>query len=595
MKKRLFIIAAALAVLGGLAGGLLYLIFPVQVSTYAGLTRNYFISLSAPAGTTTTESNAAYKAPEIVAPQASTPNAAAEDWPSYNRTLTSERYSQLNQINTKTVGKLKVLCTYDVGQLAAFESGLIMVDNALIGTTQFDIFSLNPATCIENWRTHEDYPPALLSANRGAAYMDGMLFRGTQDGRVLGYDFKTGKRIWETTIADPKHGESVPSAPIAWNGLVFVGNAGGDFKGGKGHMFALEPKTGKIVWEFFLAPKGEGEEARGPLRASPLDASTWKNASGIPISGGGTWTSYTLDPKSEQLYIPGGNPAPDFASGVREGENLYTDSVVVLDAKTGDYKHHFKIVPKDFHDWDVSNPPILIQTMGGKQLMAVAPKDGHLYGFDLANNSLLYRVPVTQIEEANEAFSHDTAVHFCPGAVGGAEWNSPAYDPRTNLILIGEVDWCDTVTPKDVDQLRAVKDGQPWAGMATWNPFDLFGRTGRTEGHWAGWVYAADADTGVWKWRLKSNYPILGGMTPTAGGVVFFGDIGGNFYALDAANGQKLWGEDLGGAIAGGVITYTTNNVQKVAVASGFTMLAWPTKIVTAKIEILGLDSASAN
>ena len=133
-----------------------------------------------------------------------------------------------------------------------------MVDNALIGTTEFDIFSLNPATCAVNWRTHEDYPPALLPSNRGAAYLDGMLFRGTQDGRVLAYDFKTGKRIWATTIADPKRGESVPSAPIAADGLVFVGNAGGDFKGGKGHMFALDAKTGKIVWEFFLVPKSRG-------------------------------------------------------------------------------------------------------------------------------------------------------------------------------------------------------------------------------------------------------------------------------------------------------------------------------------------------
>ena len=126
-----------------------------------------------------------------------------------------------------------------------------MVDNALIGTTEFDIFSLDPATCAENWRTHEGYPPSLLPANRGAAYLDGMLFRGTQDGRVLAYDFKTGRRMWEATIADAKLGESVPSAPIAWDGLVFVGNAGGDYKGGKGHMYALDAKTGKIVWEFF--------------------------------------------------------------------------------------------------------------------------------------------------------------------------------------------------------------------------------------------------------------------------------------------------------------------------------------------------------
>jgi alcohol dehydrogenase (cytochrome c) len=596
MKYKLLIIAGALGVTGAAIAGVLYLAFPVQISTLGGMTRNYLISLSAPPGTITTELNAAYKGAGAVAssPPAETPspNTTAGDWPSYNRTLTSERYSQLSEINTKNVGKLKVLCTYDVDQFAAFESGLIMVENALIGTTQFDIFSLNPSTCAVNWRTHEDYPPALLPANRGAAYLDGMLFRGTQDGRVLAYDFKTGKRIWETTIADPKHGESVPSSPIASDGLVFVGNAGGDFKGGKGHMFALEAKTGKIVWEFFLVPKVEGDTVRGPLGATPLDASNWKNAPGIPISGGGTWTSYTLDPKTGQLYVPGGNPAPDFAIGVREGVNIFADSVVVLDAKTGNYRTHFALVPKDWHDWDVSNPPILIQTTGGKQLMAVAPKDGLLYGFDRANNRLLYRVPVTRVEDVAQSFSPGTDVHFCPGSVGGGEWNSPAYDPRTNLILVGEVEWCDTATLQSVEQLRAVQIGQPWVGMAALNPFNMFGKEDRT---WAGWLYAADADTGVWKWRLKSNYPIVSGMTPTAGGVVFFGDIGGNFYALDSASGQKLWAQDLGGAIGGGVITYTANGAQKVAVAAGFTMLAWPTKIVTAKIEILGLEGGAAS
>jgi alcohol dehydrogenase (cytochrome c) len=597
MKHKFLTIVGALAVAGAAVGGALYLIYPVQISTLGGLTRNYLISWSAPAGTTTTELNAAYKAAAVApgSPAATpSPDAAAGDWPSYNRTLASERYSQLNQINTQNVGKLKVLCTYDVGEFAAFESGLIMVEGALIGTTQFDIFSVNPATCAQNWRTHEVYPPSLLPANRGAAYLDGMLFRGTQDGRVLGYDFKTGRRLWETTIADVKHGESAPSAPIAWDGLVFIGNAGGDFKGGKGHMFALEAKSGKIVWEFFLVPKVEGDTVRGPLGTSPLDAANWKNAPGIPISGGGTWTSYTLDTKTGQLYVPGGNPAPDFVTGVRSGNNSYTDSVVVLDAKTGNYKNHFEVVKKDWHDWDVSNPPILIQTAGGKQLMAVAPKDGHLYGFDRANNSVLYRVPVTQIEDVAESFEPGKDVHFCPGAVGGAEWNSPAYDPNTNLVLVGEVDWCDTVTLLGVEKLRSIAVGQPWMGMATWNPFNMFGKTDRTDGHWAGWLHAADADTGVWKWRLKSNYPILGGMTPTAGGVVFFGDIGGNFYALDSASGEKLWGQQLAGAIGGGVITYTVNGAQKVAVASGFTHLAWPTKIVTAKIEILGLEGGAA-
>ncbi len=600
MKKKLLILGA-LFVAGVIVAGVLYVAFPVAMTTYGGMGLNYLKTLSTPAGTVSTEANPAYKAPE--APTTSTPpadaawpDAAAGDWPSYNRTPSSQRYSPLNQINTKNVGQLKVLCTYDVHEFAAFESGLIMVNGALIGTTEFDIFSLNPATCAENWRTHLDYPGALLPANRGAAYMDGMLFRGTQDARVLAFDFKTGKQLWETRIADPKHGESVPSAPIAWDGLVYVGNAGGDYKGGKGHMFALEGKSGKIVWEFFLAPQVPGDEVRGPLSKTPLDMSTWNMAPGLPISGAGIWTSYTLDVKNGLLYIPGGNPAPDFASGAREGINLYSDSVVVLDAKTGDFKSNFKVVRKDWHDYDVSNPPILLQTMGGKQIMSVAPKDGHLYAYDLAdNNKLLYRVPVTTIENDAEQFAIGQDVHFCPGPVGGDEWNTPGYDPTTNLILSGTVDWCDTVTIEDEKRIQGVATGQPWTGMATMNPINMFGKESRTDGHWAGWVYATDADTGVWKWRVKSNYPIVGAITPTAGGVVFFGDLGGNFYALDSSNGQKLWGQVLGvagGGMGGGIISYAVDGVQKIAVAAGFTMVAWPIKPQTAQVVILGLDSA---
>jgi alcohol dehydrogenase (cytochrome c) len=515
---------------------------------------------------------------------------AAGDWPSYNKTLTSERFSNLSQINTKNVGKLKVLCTYDTNQYSSFESGLIMVNGALIGTTEFDIFSLDPATCAENWRTHETYPYWFQPVNRGAAYLDGMLYRGTEDGRVLAYDFNTGKRVWETTIADPKKGETVPAAPIAWKGLVFIGNAGGDFKGGKGRMYALDAKTGEIVWEFYLVPWTEGDPVRGPEAKSPLDESTWKNIPGAQISGGGVWTSFSLDPATGLLYVPGGNPAPDFDISVREGGNLYTDSVVVLDAKTGAYKNHFKIVPRDWHDWDVSNPPPLIQTRGGKRLMAVSPKDGYLYGFDLADNKLLYRVPVAKIENAEVPFSTDKDVHFCPGSTGGDEWNSPAYDPQTNLIFVGDVDWCTTVRLQTKQEVLASPPGQPWIGEKSLNPFNMFGKQARADGYWSGWLHAVDADTGIWKWRLKSDYPIVAGITPTAGGLVFFGDVGGDFYALDSATGEKLWGQKIGGALAGGVITYTVDGVQKVAVTTGFISPIWPVVITTGKIAILGLE-----
>jgi len=600
MSRRSEIVILVLVALGALAAGAgaaLYFTYPIRVETAAGEVRGYILSLNAPPGTVTTEENAAYKgrgaAPQPAA--AAVPGAAAGDWPSYNKTLTSERFSDLSQINTANVAKLKVQCTYDTHQYSAFETGLIMVEGALIGTTEFDIFSINPATCAENWRTHEVYPPSILAVNRGAAYLDGLLFRGSQDGRVFAYDFKTGKRVWETTIADVKNGETVPAAPIAWEGLVFVGNAGSDYKGGKGRMYALDARTGKIIWEFYLVPRTEGDPVRGPQGKSPPDLTTWKNVPGAPISGGGTWSSSTLDPTTGLLYVPGGNPAPDFDISVREGENLFTDSVVVLDAKTGDYKNHFKIVPRDWHDHDVSNPPALIQTMGGKKLMAVAPKNGHLHGFDLADNKLLYKVPVTTIENLDVPFSPDKDVHFCPGAVGGEEWNSPAYDPRTNLILIGDVDWCTTVKLQTREEVLATSHGQPWMGMYYINPVNALGKQARADGYWSGWLHAVDADTGVWKWRLRTNYPIVGAITPTAGGLVFFGDVGGNFYALNAANGQKLWGQQIGGAITGGVITYTVNGVQKAAVTTGFMSPVWPVAPSIGKIAILGVEGASGS
>jgi alcohol dehydrogenase (cytochrome c) len=596
MRIHWVVVALIAIIAAGVGAGIaLYFAHPARVELAVGATRGELLSLQAPAGTVTTETNAAYKsAPPPAAAAAATGAAAtAGDWPSYNKTLTSERFADLSQINTQNVGKLKVLCTYDTKWFGSFETGLIMVEGALIGTTEFDIFSIDPATCGENWRTHEEYPGYALPTNRGAAYLDGMLYRGTEDGRVLAYDFKTGKRVWETTIADPKKAEAVPAAPIVWNGLVFIGNAGGDFKGAKGRMYALDTKTGQIVWEFFLVPKSEDDTVRGPQGTSPLDNSTWKNVPGAPISGGGAWTSPTMDPATGLLYVPVGNPAPDFDIGVREGENLFTDSVVVLDAKTGAYKNHFKIVPRDWHDWDVSNPPAVIKTAGGRKLLAVSPKDGFLYGFDLADNKLLYKTPVTTIDNVDEAFSPDKDVHFCPGAAGGEEWNSPAYDPRTNLIFTGDIDWCTTVRLQTREEIVASAIGQPWIGEKTINPFNEFGKFSRADDHWAGWVHAVDADTGVWKWRVKTNYPIFGAVTPTAGGLVFFGDVGGNFYAVDAATGQKLGGQKIGGAIAGGVITYSVNGVQKVAVATGYISPAIPAQIRTSKVAILGVEGAS--
>ena len=204
----------------------------------------------------------------------------------------------------------------------------------------------------------------------------------------------------------------------------------------------------------------------------------------------------------------------------------------------------------------------------------------------------LYRTPVTKIENVEAPFAPDKAVRFCPGVSGGSEWNGPAYDPDTNLIITGEIDWCTTVKRQTDEQLQDAPTGGAWFGNAMRNPFNLFGR--QDQNFWGGWVYAVDADTGVWKWRLRSNYPIVGGVTPTAGGLVFVGDVGGNFYALDASSGEKLWAQKIGGGIGGGVIAYKAQGSEKIAVTTGLTGVAWPTEVVTGKIVVMGLDKNAA-
>jgi alcohol dehydrogenase (cytochrome c) len=590
VRRSAKIAVSALAVV--VVGGLGVALSGLSPLTLLGVVLNSVRSAANAPGTLTLEVNQGFTASDTY--RAGGESAAPADdgsWGSYNRTLTSERYSPLDAIDVRTVRDLKVLCTYDTRLRESFETGPLMVDGALIGTTAQDIFSLNPNNCRENWRTHEDYKVRTLGLNRGAAYFDGRLFRGTMDGRVLAYDFKTGARLWAAAIADPNNGEIVDAAPIAWQGRVYAGVATG-FKGMKGRMYALSAATGAILWETYLVPKNDGDPNRGPAGAMPQSAAaTWKNAPDVPISGGGTWTSYTLDPATGRLYVPAANPSPDFVSRLREGDNLYTDSVVVLDANSGGYLDHFQIAPRDWHDWDVSNAPAVITTRGGRQLLSFAPKNGHLYGIDLATNGQLYRSAVTRVENIDAPLSTDRDTHFCPGAVGGGEWNGVAYDPQTNLIFTGETEWCTTVRLQSDSEVKAIANGSVWMGNIKTNPLDLAGKQD-PHSDWAGWLYATDADSGVWKWRIKTNYPIVSGITPTAGQLVLFGDMGGNFYAVDASNGRRLWSTTLAGAIGGGIITYNAAGSQKIAVAAGLTSILWPTQQATAQIVILGLAPA---
>ena len=505
---------------------------------------------------------------------------AQSDWPSYNRTLTSDRFSPLAALDRTNAGTIREVCRFDTGETTAFQSGLVQVDGALFATTEHDTFSINPDTCALNWRAHEDFADSYLGAQRGVAFADGRVFRGARNGHVYAYDARTGTRLWDTEIADAAKGESAPSAPIVWQGLVFIGSAGGDNRGVKGRMYALEAATGKIVWESYLVPKAQGDVERGPQAAGAPPAATWRNAPGIEITGGGTWTSYSLDPETGLLYVPGGNPAPDFANHLRRGSNLYAGSLVILDAKTGAYRSHYSIVPEDFHDYDVSSAPALVTTRNGTRVIALTPKDGFIYAFNQRTGKRLYRLPMTTQFNTKAPISA-TGTRFCPGTQGGSEWNGPAYDRTRDALVSGQVDWCSTVRLDPDSTIATVAAAQPWSGSA-----DGFGKSDDTS-KWAGWVTSIDAVSGRRHWRFRAPNPVMGGITPTAGGLTLFGDMGGNFYALDSATGTKLFERNLQGAVSGGVITYDTGAGQKIAVTTGMTSKIWPTPKATAQIVVL--------
>jgi alcohol dehydrogenase (cytochrome c) len=511
--------------------------------------------------------------------------AQSVDWPSYNGDLSATRFSPLNEITPGNVSRLRPACTYDTGEISAFQSGLLMVQGTLYFSTYNTTYAIDPSTCALKWKYSRPGPARGLGVNRGLAYLDGKVFRGTGDAQLIAIDAATGKPAWEATLGDIANSESVPMAPLAWNGMVFAGNAGGDNFGVTGRIYAFNAADGREVWRFNVVPDA------GPARA------TWKNLSDRnPPTGGATWTSYSLDPDAGVLWVSTGNVAPDFLLALHPGDNLYTTSVIALDAKTGRLLRFVQPVKKDFHDWDMTAPPTLIRTSGGRQIAAAAGKDGLLYGIDRsgvdtaskpsqAQLKILYATPVTTRTNVKTSLNTKSETRFCPGTQGGTEWNGPAFHPSLNLLLVNSVDWCVSVILADAATVKGAR-GSAWPGSG--DPKHPFGRPDPKE-MWGGWLTAVDADSGKIRWRYQSPTPMLAAVTPTAGGLVFTGDLNGDVLALDAAKGGVLWKASTGAALGGGVITYRTGDHQRVAVAAGLAANNWPLPKVTGRVIVYSL------
>ncbi len=513
-----------------------------------------------------------------------------DEWPAFNRTIYGDRYSHLSQINTENVSNLDVVCSLDTELLEGNQSGLIVVDGMMIYTTAEKIYSLDPTNCEINWEVHENSGLGILPVNRGPAYIDGKVIRLFQDGFMRAYNLKTGEKLWETFVSDNNHKLWHTMAPVAWNGMVFAGIAGGDIYNNRGRVLGLDVESGEVIWQTFTVPKVEGDVVHGKEGKLPVEEmkATWGNDPDVPVTGGGVWTTISVDPEKGHIYVPVGNPAPDFVKQARPGSNLYTNTMLVLDAKTGDYVNHLSIMKYDWHDWDMSNAPVFITTRGGKDILTFAPKDGHLYAFDQHSSERLYRKPKTKLHNADVEFEPEKEYYFCPGPVGGGEWNGVAFDPAHNLLFTGMNEWCGTSMIAKVDEVSKKPLGDIWFGVAYHNPFKLVGEMDSPE-KWGGWIYASDADTGEWKWRARASYPTLSGLTPTAGGIIAFGDMGGTFRVLRSSDGKELYSKQFDGGMPGGMITYAINGKQYIAFTHGYSHPQWPIKPHTGKLVIMAL------
>ena len=467
------------------------------------------------------------------------------NWTSYNENVNGQRFVDLNQITPANAGQLGEVCRLKIDETGAFHTSILELDGVLYFTTATDTLAVDATNCKQRWRHHyvtEDASGTPLKVNRGVAYANGVLYRGTLDSRLLAIDMVSGKTLWQYQIGDPQQGEFFSAAPQIYAGLVIVGAAGGDW-GTRGRIMAFDAKSGREVWRFYTVPRGD-----------EAGADSWKDQQSAQTGGGGSWSTYALDMAAGEVFVPVGNPTPDLLPHLRPGENLYTDSMIVLDAATGKLKWYHQLLSNDGQDLDLGASPMLYYNSKGERMVTFGGKDGYLYAVNRENQQRVFKTPVTTVRNAGVR-ANATGVEICPGPLGGVEWNGPAFDRPNKALVVGSVDWCAIETAEEGFKFKP--------GL-----FNL-GGTFKFSDVARGWITSLDADIGAVRWKFETPGPMVSGLVPTSGGVLFAGDMKGNFFVLSSTDGKELYRTQTGGAMAGGVISYMQRGRQYVAAVAG--------------------------
>jgi alcohol dehydrogenase (cytochrome c) len=470
------------------------------------------------------------------------------NWLLPSHTYSGNRYIESDQISRDDVAQLKRAWQFKIPDNGPMEGVPIVWNGTMYISSSHDhVYALDAKTGQLKWEFQ--YKPHVLAfaANRGVAVMDGNVYIATLDGHLIALNAETGNKVWDELAVHDQRNSFYTMAPVPYKDMLLLGVANGDW-GGVGYITAFDAKTGKRKWEWNTVP-GPGEAGH-----DTWSGDSWKRG------GAATWAGVAIDPASDTLYISCGNPQPDFLGTAREGKNLYSDSVVALDiaGSKPQVKWYYQFIPHDTHDWDPAMPPVLFKGKVAGQdrsMLAVGDKAGNFWMLDASDGKLIDHTSVSFQKGLNSEPSKQGNI-ACPNTNGGVEYNGGAYDPNTNTFFVPSTNQCGLWKSQD----RAVYI----AGQ-----FYLGGAFPSVVGPDTGWFNAIDVSNGTFKWRHHFGLPANGSALVTSGGVVFTGELSGNFDAFDTQTGKILWQYDTGSPITAPPAAYNIGGTEYIAVASG--------------------------
>ena len=504
-----------------------------------------------------------------------------QNWLTYAGTYNGQRYTTLDQITAANVKDLELKWVFQSQLFDPYETTPLVVDGILYTMQGNDVVALDAVNGRRFWMYRHEANPGRICCgliSRGLAALGDRIFVGTIDARLIALDAKTGQPLWDVTVAPASESYAITHAPLVIKDKVIVGMHGGEY-GIRGFIAAYYAETGKEAWRFNTVP-GPGEPGH----------ETWSGDSWMH-GGASVWMTGTYDPETNLTYWGVGNPGPDYNGDVRPGDNLYSCSVVALDADTGKRKWHYQYNPHNEFDWDAVQVPLLADIEWQdkpRKVVLTAQRNGFFYVLDRTTGEFLLGKPFVRqnwnagFDEkgrpmmAPNATSSTEGTLIYPGNQGGTNWFPPSYSPRTGLFYVNAWENTATIFAKREAEFRA---GGPYTaganrgivprgiGMGMPGGHRPFNYRMEEENYAA--VRALNPQTGERVWEFKLSDATYSGILTTASDLLFTGVSEGYFFALDARSGKLLWKVMLGGNIVMAPMSYSVDGKQYIAAAAG--------------------------